>query len=175
MVRLRRRDPPTQIPYLFTWLKSEQSFNRTTKFELENLSIDSGPPLDTRISLQTNNYDCGVFVCLYAAFIDIQHPISFSQHDINNVRAWMAHEMIEEGKLWNIICSALPYSNLAPKTGNTAKRPGDSTTTGRSLQQLLTITPRHIQSSATTTDNRPQYKRQSETRFRERSQPTKNI
>jgi Ulp1 family protease len=56
------------------------------------------PPLDTRIPLQTNSYDCGVFVCLYAAFIDIQHPLSFSQRDIDNVCVWMAHEMIEEGK-----------------------------------------------------------------------------
>jgi hypothetical protein len=114
---------------LFTWLKREHSFNRTTKFEPEKWSIDSGPPPDTRIPQQTNNYDCGVFVCLYAAFIDIQHPLFFSQHDINKVRVWMAHEMIEEGKLWNMICSALPYSNLATKTSNTTKRPGDLTTT----------------------------------------------
>ena len=49
-------------------------------------SIDPGPPPDTLVPLQTNSYDCGVFVCLYAAFIDILHPLSFSQHDINNVR-----------------------------------------------------------------------------------------
>jgi hypothetical protein len=56
-------------------------------------TIHSGPPPDTQIPLQTNTYDCGIFVCLYAAFIDIQHPLSFSQHDIQNVRTWMAHEM----------------------------------------------------------------------------------
>jgi hypothetical protein len=71
---------------LFTWLKREHPSNPTTNFEPEKWNVDPGPPPDTRIPLQTNSYDCGVFVCLYAAFIDILHPLSFSQHDINNVR-----------------------------------------------------------------------------------------
>jgi hypothetical protein len=44
----------------------------------------------------------------------------------------MADEKIEEGKQFNTIYSVLQYSNLATETGNTAKRLGDSTTTGHS-------------------------------------------
>jgi Ulp1 family protease len=56
------------------------------------------PPPDTLIPLQTNTYDCGVFVCLCADFIDIQNPFSFSQIDIDNASMWMAREMFEDGK-----------------------------------------------------------------------------
>jgi Ulp1 family protease len=98
---------PQESRIIFTWLKREHSFNLTTKFEPDKWNIDPGPPPETRTPLQTNSFrfrshDCGIFVCLYAAFIDIQHPLSslsFSLHDIHNVRVWMAHEMIEEGKL----------------------------------------------------------------------------
>jgi hypothetical protein len=106
------------------------------------------------------------FVCLYAAFIDIQHPLSFSEHDIDKIRVWMAHEMIEEGKLWSMICSVLQYSNLATETRNIAKRPGDLTTTAI----ITTATPDdhtapYTSSNATKTNDRQQYKRQSETRL----------
>jgi Ulp1 family protease len=47
---------------LFAWLTRERSFNPTTKFEPDKWTIDSGPPPDTQIPLQTNNYDCVIFV-----------------------------------------------------------------------------------------------------------------
>jgi hypothetical protein len=37
-------------------------------------------------------------VCLYTSFIDIQKPCSFSQLDIDTVRMWMVHAMVEDGK-----------------------------------------------------------------------------
>ena len=78
----------------------------------------------------------------------------------------MAHEMIEEGKLWSMICSVLQYSNLATETRNIAKRPGDLTTTAI----ITTATPDdhtapYTSSNATKTNDRQQYKRQSETRL----------
>ena len=63
--------------------------------------------------LQSNDYDCGIFICLFAAFLDIRLPLSFSQHDTRNVRAWMAHEMIEEGKLLKMIHRVLHDSLLS--------------------------------------------------------------
>jgi Ulp1 family protease len=97
---------------LFTWLTREHSCNRTTKFDPDEWTLHSGPPPDTQVPLQTNDYDYGIFVCLYAAFLDIQLPLSFSQHDTRNVRIWMAHEMIEEGKLLKMIYSVLHDSLL---------------------------------------------------------------
>jgi hypothetical protein len=79
----------------------------------------------------------------------------------NRAQCW-----IEEGKLWNMIHSTLPYSNLATETGNTAKRPGDSTTTGMIATETLDDHPTpHTPSSVTTTEDRKQYKRQSETQL----------
>jgi hypothetical protein len=36
-------------------------------------------------------------MCLYAVFISIQKPFTFSQLDIPDVRMWMVHAMIEDG------------------------------------------------------------------------------
>jgi hypothetical protein len=86
---------------LFTWLTREHSINNLSVFEPAEWSIHSGPPPNIQAPLQSNDYDCGIFICLYAAYLDLRLPLSFSQHDTQNVRAWMAHEMIEEGKLAN--------------------------------------------------------------------------
>jgi hypothetical protein len=84
---------------LFAWLTREHSINKLSVFEPAEWSIHSGPPPNIQAPLQSNDYDCGIFICLYAAYLDLRLPLSFSQHDTQNVRAWMAHEMIEEGKL----------------------------------------------------------------------------
>ena len=82
-------------------------------------SFYSGPPPGTQVPLQSNDYDCGIFICLYAAFLDIRRlPLSFSQHDTRNVRTWMAHEMIEEGKLLKMSHSVIHDSPLATARGN---------------------------------------------------------
>ena len=119
---------------LFTWLTREHSFHRTTNFDPDEWTLHSGPPPGSQVPLHTNDYDCGIFICLYAAFLDIRRlPLSFSQHDTRNVRTWMAHEMIEEGKLLKMIYRVLHDSTLlATATGNTATTHGNSTTTGRS-------------------------------------------
>jgi hypothetical protein len=68
-----------------------------------NWSIEPGPPPDTLLPYQDNSYDCGVLVCLYAAFIAIQKPFTFSQADIDDVRMsqWMVHLMDKDGKKQN--------------------------------------------------------------------------
>jgi len=84
---------------LFAWITREHSFNRTSVFEQTEWSIHSGPPPNMQVPLQSNDFDYCIFICLYAAYLDLRLPLSFSQHDTRNVRAWMTHEMIEEGKL----------------------------------------------------------------------------
>ena len=78
----------------------------------------------------------------------------------------MANEMIEEGKRLNMVYNVLQYIKLATGTGNTAKRPGDSTTTKMIATETLDDHPApRIPSSVTTTEDRKQYKRRSETQL----------
>jgi len=142
---------------LFTWLTREHSFNRSTIFDPAEWSLHSGPPPGTQVPPQSNDYDCGTFICLYAAFLDIRLPLSFSQHDTRNVRAWMAHEMIEEGKLLKMIHSVLHDSLLATATGNSATSSDNSTAIGRTTTDTIDTT-----STVTTTGDQKQSKRSSE-------------
>jgi hypothetical protein len=84
---------------LFAWFTKEHSVNRPSVFEQAEWSIHSGPPPNMQVPLQSNDFDCCIFICFYAAYLDLRLPLSFSQHDTRNIRAWMTHEMIEEGKL----------------------------------------------------------------------------
>jgi len=88
---------------VITWEKRKKSLAnislRPSVFEPAEWSIHSGPPPNMQVPLQSNDFDCGIFICLYAAYLDLRLPLSFSQHHTRNVRAWMTHEMIEEGKL----------------------------------------------------------------------------
>jgi hypothetical protein len=83
---------------LFAWLTREHSINKLSVFEPAEWSIHSVPPPNIQAPLQSNDCDCGIFICLYAAYLDLRLSLSFSQHDTQNVRTWMTHEMIEEGK-----------------------------------------------------------------------------
>ena len=57
---------------LFTWLTREYSLNRSTIFDPVEWSLHSGPPTGMQVPLQSNDFDCGIFICLYAAFLDIR-------------------------------------------------------------------------------------------------------
>jgi sentrin-specific protease 1 len=103
---------------LFTWLNREHSLNRSTIFDPAEWSLHSGPPPGMQVPLQSNDHDCEIFICLYAAFLVIRLPLSFSQHDTRDVRTWMAHEMIEEGKLLKMSHSVIHDSPLATARGN---------------------------------------------------------
>jgi hypothetical protein len=98
---------------LFAWLTKEHNINRQTIFNPAEWSLHTGPPPGMQVPLQSNGYDCGIFICLYAAFLDMRLPLCFSQHDTRNVRMWMAHEMIEEGKILKMSHSVLNDSLLA--------------------------------------------------------------
>jgi hypothetical protein len=113
-----------------------------------------------QVPLQSNYYDCGIFICLYAAFLDIRLPLSFSQHDTRNARTWMAHEMTEEGKLLKMIHRVLHDSLLASATGNSAPTSDNSTAISRSTTDTVDTT-----STATTTGDQQQSKRSSESQL----------
>jgi hypothetical protein len=103
---------------LFAWLTKEHSFHRPTIFNPAEWNLHSGPPPGTQVPLQSNDYDCGIFICLYAAFLDMRLPLSFSQHDTRNVRTWMAHEMIEEGNLLKMSHRVFHDNLLASASGD---------------------------------------------------------
>jgi hypothetical protein len=78
-----------------------------------------------------------MFISLYAAFLDIRLPLSFSQHDTRNVRTWMAHEMIEEGKVLKMSHSVLHDSPLATVRGNSETNSDNSMLSKRSSESQL--------------------------------------
>jgi hypothetical protein len=122
---------------LFVWLTKEHSFNRPTIFDPAEWSLHSGLPPGTQAPRQSNDYDCGIFICLYAAFLDMRLPLSFSQHDTRNVRTWMTHEMIEDGKLLKMIHSVLHHNPLATATGNSETSSDKSMASKRSSESQL--------------------------------------
>ncbi len=132
---------------LFAWLTREHSFNSTTIFDPAEWSLHSGPPPGTQVPLQTNDYDCGIYICLYAAFLDMRLPLSFSQHDTRNVRTWMAHEMIEEGKLLKMMHRVLHDSLLATATGNSATSSDHSTAIRRTTTDTVDTTYKNAHQS----------------------------
>jgi hypothetical protein len=114
---------------LFTWLTREHSLNRSTIFDPAEWSLHSGPPPGMQAPLQSNDFDCGIFICLYAAFLDIGLPLSFSQRDTRNVRTWMAHEMIERGKILKMGHSVIHVRGNSEKSSDnlmTSKRSSES-------------------------------------------------
>ena len=122
---------------LFTWLTREYSLNRSTIFDPVEWSLHSGPPTGMQVPLQSNDFDCGIFICLYAAFLDIRLTLSFSQHDTRNVRTWMAHEMIQEGNPLKMSHSVLNDNPLSPATGISKTRSDDSMASKRSSKSQL--------------------------------------
>ena len=56
---------------LFAWLTKEHSINKHSVFEPVKWSIHSGPPPNMQVPLQNNDCDCGIFICLYAAYLDL--------------------------------------------------------------------------------------------------------
>jgi hypothetical protein len=108
---------------LFAWLTREHSVNRPSVFEQAEWSIHSGLTPNMQVPLQSNDFDFGIFTCLYETYLDLCLPLSFSQHDTRNVRAWMDHEMIEEGKLLKISHNALQDNPLTTTRGNSERNP----------------------------------------------------
>jgi Ulp1 family protease len=47
---------------LFTWLTREHSLNRSTIFDPAGWSLHSGPPPGMQVPLQSNDFDCVIFI-----------------------------------------------------------------------------------------------------------------
>ena len=166
VVRLNERGPRRENPAPIYITNKRTLLQQDHHLRPGRMDPLFGTPPDTQVPLQTNDYDCGIFVCLYAAFLDILLPLSFSQHDTWNVRTWMAHEMIEEGKLLKMIYSVLHNSLPATAAGNSATSPGNSTTIGRTATETIGTRPTQCtQPGAKTTGDRKLPKRQSESQL----------
>jgi Ulp1 family protease len=46
-----------------------------------------------RIPRQSNGFDCGVFVCLYASYLMSNKTFDFTQSDLPAMRKWMAYRI----------------------------------------------------------------------------------
>ena len=51
------------------------------------------PQLARRIPRQSNGWDCGVFVCMYASYLMHKHDFDFDQRDMEDFRKWIAHRI----------------------------------------------------------------------------------
>jgi hypothetical protein len=56
-------------------------------------------PPDANRPRQTNGYDCGVFVCLYAAYLSLGKSFNFGQGDTLGIRLWMVQLIYQIGAL----------------------------------------------------------------------------
>ena len=51
------------------------------------------PQLARPIPRQSNGWDCGVFVCMYASYLMHKHDFDFDQRDMEDFRKWIAHRI----------------------------------------------------------------------------------
>lgn len=47
---------------------------------------------------QTNGYDCGVWVCMYGAFLSLSQECCIQEGDVDKFRAWMVYLMKKSGE-----------------------------------------------------------------------------
>ena len=81
----------SQTTVLATWL------HYSTKF---GMTLQWGPTGRLRKD-QSNGYDCGVWVCMYAMFLSMSQECDLEESQVDKFRAWMIHEMDERGKAAN--------------------------------------------------------------------------
>ena len=86
----------TKIPrYLMQYLEDEwNEFPRKTKFN--RLEWNVVQPGNSKIPRQTNNHDCGVYVCMYAYYISQQKSIKFLSSDINIIRQRITYSITKQ-------------------------------------------------------------------------------
>jgi sentrin-specific protease 1 len=82
--------------HLRKWLRDEYRERHKAELDLGEWKIK----LNSRRSVpqQKNGYDCGVFMCLYAAYSSIDSPFNFTQSDILSVREYMVKIIYRAGK-----------------------------------------------------------------------------
>ncbi len=72
---------------LLRWLGDEHMSRKNSVMDQANWSRQQNHR--ARIPRQLNGSDCGVFMCLFAAYASLRRPFTFSQKDIPTVRRWM--------------------------------------------------------------------------------------
>ncbi len=68
----------------------------TERYDLGEWRVEAP---DANRPTQDNSYDCGVFTCLYAAYLTLNKPFNFSQADMAGVRVWMVQLIYQFGAL----------------------------------------------------------------------------
>lgn len=83
---------------LNAWFQAEVKYHKNTVFKDVVLSAwDVGAT--KQLPRQNNCYDCGVFVCMYAANIMVgRNKFDFSQRDIPHIRMWMIQVLYKHGE-----------------------------------------------------------------------------
>lgn len=72
------------------WVKAEHKAKRV-KFDAKKWTSQS-----KTVPLQQNGYDCGVFMCMFAAFLSNDKMITFSQRDIPKMRMRIAWSILHK-------------------------------------------------------------------------------
>lgn len=81
---------------LLRWLQDEHLDKHGTSLDLNEWTRKQNP--EGSVPRQTNCSDCGVFMCLFAAYACIDAPFEFSQRDIDLARRYMVQIIYEVGK-----------------------------------------------------------------------------
>ena len=81
--------------FLKQYLEDEwNAFGRTREFN--RLEWNVVKPGKGEIPRQTNNYDCGVYVCMYAYYMSQNKRINFLSSDINIIRQRMTYSIMKQ-------------------------------------------------------------------------------
>ena len=94
---------PTVHDTLLRWLQDEHKKRKHSDFD--SLIWSRLPHNVSTIPQQTNCCDCGVFMCLFAAYASLNRPFSFTQRQIPMVRRWMVQIIYKVREANQSICS----------------------------------------------------------------------
>lgn len=74
---------------IFNYLKIENELKNSKKYDFDGWNLEITPS----IPLQTNKYDCGIFICTYAEYISRDAIINFTQKHMPAFRRLIYHEL----------------------------------------------------------------------------------
>jgi len=86
---------------LCKWLCDEHLDKHGVQLALDDWKIKK--TRSCRIPKQSNEYDCGVFMCLYATYSSIDAPFNFTQKDIILARQFMVQLIYNSGKAAGLV------------------------------------------------------------------------
>ena len=88
--------PSAVFETLFRWLEDEHLSRKGSK--MDRAAWSCLPQTRAKIPRQQNCSDCGVFMCLFAAYSSLDRPFRFSQNQIAAVRRWMISIIYKVGQ-----------------------------------------------------------------------------